>query len=299
VDTVRRTLRLPYAAIQLANEPAPACSSGEPPAGTATFPLAHAGNEVGVLVVGLRRGETDLAGADLQLLSAFAQQIGVAALGVRVTRDLRRSRERLVLAREEERRRLRRDLHDGVGPALAGIALGLETAGRAAEREASSISELLVALHRETTACLDCVRQVAADLRPPALDQIGLVAALRQQADLLGNRSGSLVVRVQQASALPDLTAAVESAASRIAVEAMTNAVRHADGHCCWVSIGVDGDRLRVVVTDDGTGTPDGPPGIGLASMRERAEELGGSCMVAFVAGHGTRVAAEVPVVAR
>jgi signal transduction histidine kinase len=217
-----------------------------------------------VLVVGLRRGETELASADRELLSVFARQVGVAAHGVLVTHDLRRSRERIVLAREEERRRLRRDLHDGVGPALAGIALGLETAGRAARRESSSTVGLIADLQRETTACLGSVRQVAADLRPPTLDQIGLVAALRQQADLFTNRSsGQLDVSVAQLSPMPPLTAALESAAFRIAVEAIANTARHGCAHTCSVSVRVHAGNLCLVVRDDGSGKPPGHPASG------------------------------------
>jgi two-component system NarL family sensor kinase len=247
-------------------------------------------------VVGLRRGESDLDPADNRLLTAFARQVSVAAHGVRVTRDLRRSRERLVVAREEERRRLRRNLHDGLGPALAGITLGLETAGRTAGRERSSVTPLLADLRDETAACLAEVREISADLRPPALDQIGLVPALCQHADLLSSRSGGdLTVQVRQAGEMPDLPAATEAAAYRIALEAMTNTARHAKAHRCTVDVHLDGN-LVVTINDDGTGVPVAAPGVGLASMRERAEEIGGTCVVTFREGVGTRVAAELPV---
>lgn len=296
VTAVRETLRLPYAAVQLSGEPVPAFTAGEPPARLAEFPLAHAGEEVGVLVVGLRRGESDLDHADHRLLTAFARQVSVAAHGVRVTRELRRSRERLVVAREEERRKLRRDLHDGLGPALAGITLGLETAGRTASREQSSVSALLADLRDETAACLAEVRQIAAGLRPPALDQIGLIPALRQHADLISSRSGGdLAVHVTHTGEMPALPAATEAAAYRIALEAMTNTARHAQAHQCAVDVHV-GRNLHVTVTDDGMGVPVMAAGVGLASMRERAEELGGTCVVTFQEGVGTHVAAVLPV---
>jgi two-component system NarL family sensor kinase len=296
VDAVRRTLRLPYVAVHLTGEPGPACEAGVAPAHTADFPLAHAGERVGVLVVGLRRGETTLAGRDHDLLTAFARQAGVAAHGVRVTRDLRRSRERLVVTREEERRRLRRELHDGLGPALAGITLGLETAGRTAAREGSSAAALLAKLRDETAGCVETVRQISADLRPPALDQIGLVSALRQHADLLSNRSGGrLAVDVAEAAPIPALPAAAEAAAYRIALEALTNTARHARAQTCSVLVEL-ADGLRLTVQDDGTGARPGALGVGLASMRERAEELGGTCVVTFREGVGTRVEAVLPV---
>ena len=296
VDAVRDTLRLPYAAVQLTGEDRPACESGEPPAYTAEFPLSHAGAQIGVLVVGLRRGETSLSAVDARLLGAFARQAGVAAHGVRLTRDLRRSRERLVVAREEERRRLRRDLHDGLGPALAGITLGLETAARTTAREQSAVAPLVETLRAETAASVDEVRRIVADLRPPALDQIGLVAALRQHADLLSSRSsGRLHVDVAAAGNLPPLPAAVEVAAYRIALEAMTNTARHSGAHTCQVSVALDG-ALHLTVRDDGSGLPASAPGVGLTSMRDRAEELGGTCRVVFTEGGGTCVEAQLPV---
>jgi two-component system, NarL family, sensor kinase len=299
VDAVRRTLRLPYAAVQLAGEDAPACSAGDPPARRAEFRLTHAGVHVGTLVVGLRRGEVSLDPQDHEVLTAFARQAGVAAHGVRAARDLRRSRERLVVAREEERRRLRRELHDGLGPALAGIGLGLETAGRMAAREGSAAAPVLQSLRDETAACVDTVRQISADLRPPALDQIGLVSALRQHADLLTSRSGGrLVIDVTQAGPIPPLPAAAEGAAYRIALEALTNAARHAGARTCQVDVRLNGS-LYLSVRDDGTGVPAGAPGVGLASMRERAEELGGTCVVTFTAGTGTSVDAVLPVTPR
>jgi signal transduction histidine kinase len=288
-------MRFPYAAIQLAGETEPACADGEAPAHTAEFALAHAGIRVGTLVVGLRQGETALSAADSDLLAAFARQVGVAAHGVRVTRDLRRSRERIVVAREEERRRLRRELHDGLGPALAGITLGLETAARSARRAKSPLAELLGNLRDETATWVDEVRKLSADLRPAVLDQIGLVPALRQHADLLTSRSaGRFAVEVAEPSPVPALPAA-EAAAYRIALEAITNAARHAAATTCRVSVELNGS-LFLTVSDDGTGVPVSPPGVGLASMRERAEELGGTCNVVFREGKGAQVEAVLPV---
>lgn len=294
VDTVRQSLRLPYASVELTGEDRPASESGLVQDRTVRFPLNHAGESVGDLVVGLRRGETALSQADERLLTAFAQQAAVAAHDARVTRDLRRSRERIVLAREEERRRLRRDLHDGLGPALAGVSLGLETAGRAAARVDVPLAGLLAGLHDETARCTADVRQIVADLRPPVLDSVGLLTALRQHADLLSSRSGlEIVVTGEPPAGLP---AAVEVAAYRIALEALTNTVRHAAAGSCTVSLGCHRDAMTLTLTDDGNGLPGTTPGVGLTSMRDRAEELGGTCVVTFVEGTGTRVEAVLPV---
>jgi len=295
VEAVRSALNLPYAEVRLAGEDSPAFSSGARPDRVAEFPLSHAGEEVGLLVVGLRRGEQELARSDVQLLKAFARQAGVAAHGVRATRELRRSRERIVTSREEERRRIRRDLHDGVGPALAGITLGLETAGRVARRDPDQASELLQDLRGDAADCVDEVRRIVADLRPPALDA-GLTGALRHRADLLtAGSGGQLVVTVADHDGASELPSALEVAAYRIATEAMTNTVRHAQASSCDVDVQYDGHRLTLRVIDDGSGEPPHSVGTGLTSMRERAEELGGVCTVTFRPGTGTEVAVSLP----
>lgn len=212
----------------------------------------------------------------------------------RVTRELKRSRERIVVAREEERRRLRRNLHDGVGPALAGISLGLETAERAAVRGDTALPGLVTRLRSETDLCTHEVRQIVADLRPAALDAIGLSEALRQHAELLSSRSTNGFHVSVEGRSPPDLPAAVEVAAYRIALEALTNTVRHAAAHHSTVTVSERGG-LRMLVSDDGTGLPASPPGVGLTSMRERAEELGGVCVVTFTEGVGTTVEAVLP----
>ena len=294
VESVRRTLNLPYAEVRLAGESDVASASGTRPERTADFPLRHAGVENGVLVVGLRRGEHALPDRDARLLEAFASQAAVAVHGVRAARDLRRSRERVVTSREEERRQIRRELHDGLGPALAGISLGLETAGRVAERDAYAAARMLNDLRGDAADCVDEVRRIVSDLHPPVLDDAGLLGALERQAELLTSRSdGRLEVSVD-GDHIAELSSAVEVAAYRIATEAMTNTVRHAAASWCRVDLRHDG-VLRVVITDDGNGTPPKTVGTGLASMRERAEELGGTCTATFRPGQGTKVVAVLP----
>jgi signal transduction histidine kinase len=299
VEGVRSTLRLPYAEVRLVGETGPAATSGDRPDHTRSFELDHAGERVGVLEVGVRRGEQMLSPADERLLEAFARQAGVAAHGVRATRELRRSRQRVVLSREEERRRLRRELHDGLGPALAGISLGLEQAEKVRHRDPESTGALLAELRNDTTACVDEVRRIVSDLRPPALDQSGLAEALRRHAQLLTSRSnGGLTVVVEDGS-LPELPPAVEVAAYRIATEAATNVMRHAGAGRCTIALsssdGPGRAALRLTVSDDGSGTPPERSGNGLTTMRERAEELGGTCTVTFRPGHGTTVEAVIP----
>ena len=295
VDAVCRSLRLPHAAVTFKGEDFPASAAGAPTRHTASFPLRHAGEDVGTLTVGMRSGERELDEQDTRVLEGFARQVAIAAHGVQVTRELRRSREQVVLAREEERRRIHRDLHDGLGPALAGISLGLETAGRVVSRDGDSAAALLEELRAETTACVDDVRRIVSDLRPPVLDELGLLAALHHHAELLtGHAGGRLTVDLVDAQPLGELPPAVEVAAYRITTEALTNAARHSGATRCSVTVS-RAESLRVLVRDNGTGKPPLSRGTGLDSMRQRAEELGGRCVVTFRPGRGTVVEAALP----
>jgi signal transduction histidine kinase len=209
--------------------------------------------------------------------------------------DLQRARERLVLAREEERRRLRRDLHDGIGPALAGLTLKAETARALLPPGAEDASRQLQVLSEEIRQTVTDVRHVVEGLRPPALDELGLVSACTKAVERLAADAG-LVVTVDAPEDLPSLPAAVEVAAYRIVVEAVTNIVRHARAHHCQVVLAVTSAALAVTVTDDGVGlgTSQGN-GHGLAIMRERAEELGGEAVVAD-SSPGLKIYARLPI---
>jgi signal transduction histidine kinase len=307
VETVAEGLRLPYVAIELvdADVRRAAASHGAPSRGDAVrLPLEHRGEAVGWLVVAPRTGSEAFAPADMRLLTDLARQAGVAAHAVRLTHDLRRSRERLVTAREEERRRLRRDLHDGLGPALAGIALEIESARSLAGDDPDAARELLQRLRGEVQDTLAEIRRIAHDLRPPALDELGLLDAVREHAARLGmgSRAGAgpapngLRIAVEVPERLPPLPAAVEVAAYRIALEAMTNVSRHAEAKTCVVRIEVDRE-LALEIRDDGSGINGRPRGgLGLVSMRERAEELGGNLSVGKGDdGSGTVVRARLP----
>ena len=208
--------------------------------------------------------------------------------------ELQRARERLVAAREEERRRLRRDLHDGLGPALAGAALKVEAAENLLVSEPAAAGALLEDARSEIQNAVADVRRLVYALRPPALDELGLVGALREQAEKLGAADHPRV-EIDASDELKSLPAAVEVAAYRISLEAMTNAARHADARTCVVRIALNGD-LELEVVDDGGGLPDDyRAGVGISSMRERAEELGGTCEVESLDGRGTRVRARLP----
>jgi signal transduction histidine kinase len=278
--------------------------SGEPvrrarapsPTETVSFPLIRQGVTVGSLTVAPRAPGESFSPADRRLLASLAQRAGAAVETVQLTADLQRSRERLVLAREEERRRLRRDLHDGLGPQLAALALKLDAARNLLAGNPQQAGQLLDDVRAQTQAAIGDVRRLVYDLRPPALDQLGLVGALQQQA--AQSTTPDLAVRVVAPPDLAALPAAVEVAAYRIVAEALANVVRHTQARRCTVWLCLD-DALYVAVDDDGTGLPaDLRAGVGFLSMRERAAELGGACRIERRPEGGTRVIARLPVTA-
>jgi two-component system NarL family sensor kinase len=299
VDTVADALRLPYVGLELGTPPAArlAAERGTRPAETVERPLAFRGQPMGRLLVAARGPGDPLSGADLRLLDDLARQIGVAAHAALLTEDLRASRERLVTAREEERRRLRRDLHDGLGPSLAAIGMRAGAAESLLRDDPERAARLLTELQAEISTAVADVRRLVDALRPPAIDEVGLVGALRLAADRLES-PGAPRLDVDSEGPLPTLPAAVEVAAYRIGTEAMTNAVRHAGAETCSLRL-VGGSDLTVVVEDDGHGLPVKlRSGVGLVSMHERAAELGGECRVEPRPGGGTRVVARLPIVA-
>ncbi len=259
-----------------------------------TFPLTSEGLVVGQLIVAPRAPGESFTAADRRLLASIAQRAGAAVQMVQLTADLQRSRERLVTAREEERRRLRRDLHDGLGPALASLALKTDAARNVLASDPTMAERLLGEIKTQTQSAIGDIRRLVYDLRPPALDQLGLASALREQAARL-SVAGGLHVAVEAPDELQPLPAAVEVAAYRIATEALTNVIRHAQARRCTVWLCLD-DALYVAVDDDGIGLAEGyRPGVGLASMRERAEELGGACRIERRPEGGTRLIARLP----
>jgi signal transduction histidine kinase len=298
---VAGSLRLPYVAVELrvGEEWVPAAACGRPPAGpdeAACFPLTFQREMVGRLIAGPREAGEKLTPDDERLLGNLARQVAPAAHAVALRQALDASQARLATAREEERRRLRRDLHDGLGPAVAGLTLGLDAA-RSMAGGHPELEELLTRLKAETRHALDDIRRIAYGLCPPALDQLGLEGALREEVARLERQAPGLsaVLRLPEKK-LPALPAAVEVAAYRIITEAVTNVARHAGARCCQASVTADGQGLLLEVDDDGTGMPDGwRAGVGVTAMRERAAELGGQLAIEARAPHGTRVTARLP----
>jgi signal transduction histidine kinase len=230
------------------------------------------------------------------LHSDLARQAGVAVSTVRLTADLQRSRERLVAAREEERRRLRRDLHDGLGAQLAGLTVQAGVLRRLVTDDPAAAEELAGELRQELRGAIADIRRLVHGLRPPALDELGLAGALERLAEVTGAEPEGPRMTVQTGD-VPPLPAAVEVAVYRIVQEALTNVVRHAHARACTVRLAVDPATITVTVTDDGVGLPagSGHAGVGLSSMRERAEEMGGTTTVQDAPGGGVRVRAVLP----
>jgi signal transduction histidine kinase len=287
--TIRETLRLPTVAIRLAE--AGSAPSIDPR--LVALPLSYQGHSIGQLLVAPRPGESELTDRDRRLLEDLARQAGVALHAAGVTAELQRARERLVSTREEERRRLRRDLHDGLGPALAALVAQADAARDLVATQPERSAVLLEAIADQAEAATVDIRQLVYGLRPPALDDLGLLGAIRTQ--LAAYNEGDIQLTLCAPEALPHLPAAVEVAAYRIVQEAVTNVVRHAQARQCTIRIAV-ASELLVEVVDDGKGIGQATQaGVGLRSMRERAEELVGRLELAQTSGGGTTVRAVLP----
>ena len=296
VQTVAQALKLPYAAIALKHGETVAlvASYGYPQQGLFTLPLIYNGETVGQLQLAPRGPNETFTTADRTLLTTIASQIGVAVHAVRLTADLQRSREHLVTTREEERRRLRRDLHDGLGPTLASMTLKLDAARNLLAQHSPDLDTLLCELKAQTQATIADIRRLVYDLRPPALDELGLVSALRQQF-AQNNRGNSVQMELEAPEALPALPAAVEVATYRIVLEAVTNVVRHAQARTCQVRLALS-DELIIEVIDDGVGLPvQYHAGVGISSMQERTAELGGTCQITSHVVEGTHILVRLP----
>lgn len=296
VETVAQALNLPYAAIGLLQDDALiiAASYGRKEADTALrLPLVYQKERIGELLLAARSQGEAFTPADLRLLDDLARQAGVAVHAARLTTDLKHSRERLVTAREEERRRLRRDLHDGLGPQLASQILTLTVVRKLLRQEPETAETLLAQVMIQAQDAITDIRRLVYALRPLALDDLGLPAALREQ--FAQYQASGITFTLEIPEPLPPLSAAVEVACYRIVQEAVTNVVRHAKATTCATHLSV-GEALCLEIIDNGIGLPQVTrSGVGLTSMSERATELGGTCLIEPLPGGGTRVGARLP----
>ncbi len=298
VDIVAHGLKLPAVSVRVDRPPYPPLfvSFGDPSTATHEFPLDWNGQPIGSLRVALRSGTRNLDDVDRVLLADIATQLAAVGFAARLTRDLEQSRERLVSAREEERRLMRRNLHDGLGPQLASAVMALDVAHRSIVNDVDRAAYLVSRAREQVQEAVADVRRLVDGLRPPALDDLGLVNALQLTGPAAVTGDGAPEVSVEDEGDLDRLPAAVEVAAFRIAQEAITNAVRHSGCTLVTVRLAAIPDSLTVEVTDDGSGLPANVlPGVGFTSMAERAAELGGSCDVSSRPTRGCRVTVTLP----
>jgi signal transduction histidine kinase len=255
--------------------------------------LVHRGEQIGQLVLDPGPNREPFGPSDQRLLDGLSRQVSATAHSVLLTASLHRSLERTVTVLEEERRRLRRDIHDGLGPTLASAVMRLDLGRSLMHGDPGAADKVLAGLADTQRQALVDVRRLVEGLRPTILDHLGLVAALREQVDRL---AGRMNVTLTAAEDLEPLPAAVEVAVYRIVSEALTNVVRHAGATTCVIRLRRDGD-LHVEIRDNGRGLPGTyRPGVGLTNIRERCTELGGSVEFASEPGQGTTVRCHLPV---
>ncbi|MFC0213963.1 sensor histidine kinase [Paenibacillus chartarius] len=324
--SVREAVRAPYVGIALGGAEEPVAETGSRPRQPLRLPLIHRGERVGTLLLAMpAEGDAGGWGAakdNGKLLELLSRQAGAVVQGVQATyevqllaADLQESRERLVHAREEERRRLRRNLHDDLAPRLASLLYTSAAAEQRIDREPAEAKAMLAELRGHIRRTIADIRTLVYDLRPPALDELGLVGAIRERiADMAGSARAGLApsppaagapgwsFELDAPEALPPLPAAVEVAAYRIATEALVNVAKHTRAAHCVVRLRAGGGRLELEVRDNGGDaraaadrSAGAPGGLGLASMRERAAELGGVCRIEPAPGGGMVVQAWLP----
>ena len=295
VETVAQTLKLPYTAVTIhcrgTFETAEAY--GKPTQTLKTYPLAYQGETVGQLLVAQRAVDEPFSEADERILQNVARQAGTAVHAVQLMADLQQSRQQIISSREEERRRIRRDLHDGLGPVLASLALQADTARDLVHTDPVEAEELLVDITMQAKTAVEDIRRLVYDLRPPALDELGLIEAIKTHVAYIDPQKLNILFELPES--LPPLPAAVEVAAYRITQEAINNVLHHAQATTCIIRFWLDGD-FHLEVWDDGLGlSQQRHGGLGLMSMRERAAELSGRCTITTNLEGGTCVEAQLP----
>ncbi|MGE3285770.1 MAG: sensor histidine kinase [Pseudonocardia sp.] len=290
VENVAAALRLESATLLVGG--GTAATWGTPTGEPVTAVLHHRGSEVGTLQVTLPPGEA-FGSRDRRALDELAAVVAAGVALAQASDDLALARDRLTSVRMQERRTIRRELHDGLGPSLAGIRLGLQGARNLLHTDPAAADQLLGALAGELDGRVDAVRTLSHSLLPPALDELGLAPALEEL--VIRRRETGLAVDLHTAG-LGGLPPPVAEAAYGIVVEAVTNVVRHSGAEACRIDVVADDEHLTITVDDDGVGlAPDATAGVGTRSMRERAEEQGGTLFVLGREPHGTRVRASLP----
>ncbi|WP_257984314.1 sensor histidine kinase [Neobacillus cucumis] len=320
--TIRRALRLPYVGIfiRVNDEEKKAAVAGKPEVvfDIHSFPIIHGGEELGAMMVSSRSRDEAFSQEDLRLMDVLLRQTGVILQNIKITlgmqllaKDLQESREKLVLAREEERLQIRRNLHDELAPRLLSLSFNAAAAEQYVNKQPDKAVKLLGELRGVIRTTVNEIRTMVHDLRPPTLDEFGLIGAIEARINEIrktvgtnsshGDEAAVLKVSLEAPAKLPILPAAVEVAGYRIITEALVNVVKHAEATECVVRISVlSKSELEIEVSDNGVGLPlllrpsiNG--GIGLKSIRERTAELGGQCFFDKSEIGGTRVRAVLP----
>jgi len=297
VQTIAHMLKIPYVAIRLPTgsqkmEPVAFWGAASDP--IQTIPLTFQKEVFGELVVAPRGPKEQFNRHEQDLLATIAALTATTVRGVQLSDELRKSRQRIVTAREEERRRLRRDLHDGLGPQLASQVLGLEAVAQLMPSDPEKARSLLRSLQTQAEDAILDVRRLVYDLRPPALDDLGLIGALRQSASRF--ESGALRFSFDVPTRLPELPAAVETAVYRIAQEAMTNVVRHAQATRCTMRLFCTDADIIIEARDNGRGLSQNyQSGVGFQTMKERTIELNGEILLESLPDGGALVHAKLP----
>ena len=294
VKTIATSLKLPYVAIELGENHEISAAYGIPKDHLIRLPMQYQTSISGYLTVAQRSPGETFQPTELLLLENIARQAGAAAHAAKLTADLLASRQQLVSTREEERRRIRRDLHDGLGPQLASQTLTLTAVRRLLSQNPDAADQLIQEAIKHAQTSTEDLRRLVYDLRPPALDDLGLINAMKTRAQHF--ESDEMQLTIDFPNSLPPLPAAVEVACYMIFQEALTNVIRHSGANHCSVSLQMKTD-LELHIEDNGYGI-DQPyqSGVGMNSMRQRAEELGGKFQVQSTPHKGTRLTAHLPV---
>lgn len=304
VNSIAEAMQLPYVAVMLRHDghnrlvaAYPTLNKDLTDTTVEKIPLVYQSETIGQLVLAPRSHHEAFTPIERSLFNTIARQVAVAAYNVRLTEDLQRSREQIIITREEERRRLRRDLHDGLGPVLAAISFQLDAIHNFVAHDPDQAQQLTGELKVQVQSVLSEIRRIAYNLRPPALDELGLLDALRQHIETT-QQSNDLTYELAFPASLPPLPAAVEVAAYRIIMEAITNVQRHANARTCHVCIHYDAhiSSLCLDIIDDGCGMmPITTVGVGLTAMRERTAELNGEFTIKPAGDSGTHVHSRLP----
>jgi signal transduction histidine kinase len=320
VKTVKESLRLPYAGISIGiggQETRVAAAGEAVDDDLVSYPIIHRGEELGTLYIARRSPGEVFSSEDSRFLDVLLHQAGPIVENVNMTlgmkllaQDLQESRERLILAREEERREIRNNLHDDLAPRLAALAINAAVAEKYVKKEPDTAIDMLGDLRKVIRSTVDEIRTLVHDLRPPTLDELGLIGAVQERINELSKPTRYLTdehgghmthIQFHHVKPLPAMPAAVEVAAYRIVTESLVNVIRHAQATACTVRLEIsEGKQLLVEVTDNGAGIqpqaqPSNNGGIGLRSIKERAIELGGQCLIERMEQGGTRILAMLP----